>query len=107
MPSERWLARFAHAEAMLAPLLVALLQVAASSPAASTITVRAATTVQRVPLVGEATAPMLRPQLLAPLLPVVVTQEAPGHYHILVSGVAFGLEVGVTTTTIGGQVRPL
>ena len=91
---------------MLAPLLFAL-QVAASTPAASSITVRAASTVQRVPLVGEATSPMLRPQLLAPLLPVVVTQEAPGHYHILVSGVAFCLEVGVATATIGGQVRPL
>ncbi|PYP68855.1 MAG: hypothetical protein DMD26_00705 [Gemmatimonadetes bacterium] len=91
---------------MLAPLLLAL-QVAASAPGASSIAIRAATSVQRVALVGEATAPMLRPQSLAPLLPVVVTQEAPGRYHVLVSGVAFGLEVGVATTTIGGQVTPL
>ena len=91
---------------MLAPLLLAL-QVAASAPGASSMAIRAATSVQRVALVGEATAPMLRPQSLAPLLPVVVTQEAPGRYHILVSGVAFGLEVGVATTTIAGQVTPL
>src|SRR5437870_2406169 len=38
---------------MLAPLLLAL-QVAASGPGASSIAIRAATSVQRVPLVGEA-----------------------------------------------------
>ena len=91
---------------MLAPLLLAL-QVAAAGAGPASIAVRTATTVQRVALVGEPTAPMLRPQQLAPLLPVVVTREAPGHYHLLVSGIAFGLEVGVATVTIGGEIRPL
>ena len=89
---------------MLIPLILAL-QIAPAS--ATSITVRAASASQRVPLVAESVGPMLRPQLLAPLLPVVVTPDTPGHYRIVVSGVAFGVETGVASTTVAGQVQPL
>ncbi|HZI42620.1 MAG TPA: N-acetylmuramoyl-L-alanine amidase [Gemmatimonadaceae bacterium] len=85
--------------------LVMALQLAPANP--SSITVRTATASQRVPLVAEAVGPMVRPQLLAPLLPVVVTPDAPGHYRVVVAGVAFGVEVGVASTTIAGLVQPL
>jgi N-acetylmuramoyl-L-alanine amidase len=91
---------------MLIPLLFAL-QLAPTSATTSTITVRTATASQRVPLVAEAVGPMVRPQLLGPLLPIVVTPDSPGHYRLVVSGVAFGIEAGVASTIIAGQVQPL
>jgi N-acetylmuramoyl-L-alanine amidase len=50
---------------------------------------------------------MVRPQSLGPLLPVAVTPDAHGHYRLVVSGVAFAVEVGVASTTVAGQVQPL
>jgi N-acetylmuramoyl-L-alanine amidase len=91
---------------MLIPLLFAL-QVTATNGGASSIAVRTATAVQRIPVVSESAGPMLRPQSLAPLLPLVITTDAPGRYRLTVSGITFTLEVGVATTTIAGQVRPL
>ena len=62
---------------------------------------------QRVPLVMGATGPMLRPQTLAPIVPVRIDDDAAGHYRLTVSGVTVALEVGVATATIDGQVRQL
>lgn len=90
---------------MLIPLLLAL-QLRAATTAGS-VTVRTATASQQVPLVGDSAGPMLRPQMLAPLLPVSVVAEAPGRYRVEVAGVRFGLEIGVASTIVGGQVRPL
>jgi N-acetylmuramoyl-L-alanine amidase len=89
---------------MLIPLLALQLSAAAN---VSTITVRNGHASQQVPLVSEAAVPMLRPQWLAPLLPISVLGDAPGHYRLLVSGVAFDVETGVASTTVAGQVRPL
>ncbi|HEX4468929.1 MAG TPA: N-acetylmuramoyl-L-alanine amidase [Gemmatimonadaceae bacterium] len=91
---------------MLIPLLIAL-QVSAAAPNVASITVRTASASQRVPLVAEAGVPMLRPQALAPLLPISISSDAPGHYRLVVSGVAFAVEVGVASTSVAGQVQPL
>jgi N-acetylmuramoyl-L-alanine amidase len=45
--------------------------------------------------------------MLAPLLPVVVTPEAGGHFRLDMAGASFAIEVGVASTTVAGQVRPL
>jgi N-acetylmuramoyl-L-alanine amidase len=89
---------------MLIPLLIALQLTAAS---ATSITVRTANASQRVPLVTEQGVPMLRPQSLAPLLPISVSSDGPGHYRVLISGVAFTVEAGVPSTTVAGHVQPL
>ncbi|HEY2377769.1 MAG TPA: N-acetylmuramoyl-L-alanine amidase [Gemmatimonadaceae bacterium] len=91
---------------MLIPLLVAL-QVTVAGANATSITVRAASASQRVPLVADAGVPMLRPQALAPLLAISVAPDAPGHYRLTVAGVVFGVEVGVPSASVGGQVQPL
>jgi len=90
---------------MLIPLLLALQLRAATT--AGALTVRTASASQQIPLVGDTAGPMLRPQMLAPLLPVTVVAESPGHYRVELAGVRFGLEIGVASTTVGGQVRPL
>jgi N-acetylmuramoyl-L-alanine amidase len=90
-------------------MLIALaisLQLAAASPATS-IVIRSGTTEQRIPVVSGASGPMLRPQLLAPLLPVTITTTGPGHYRLAIASVALALEIGVPSATVGGQVRPL
>jgi N-acetylmuramoyl-L-alanine amidase len=51
--------------------------------------------------------PMLRPQALAPALPVSVSSDGRGHFRLNVSGVAMSLESGVAAATIGGQIRQL
>ena len=91
---------------MLIPLLIAL-QVTAASASVTSITVRTANASQRVPLVTEQGVPMLRPQSLAPLLPVSVSSDGPGHYRVVVSGVAFTVEAGVPSTIVAGHVQPL
>lgn len=90
---------------MLIPLLVAL-QLRAAATAGS-ITIRSANAVQRVPLLADSTGPVLRPQMLAPLLAIAVALDGPGHYRLDIAGVRFGIEAGVASTTIGGQVHPL
>ena len=90
---------------MLIPLLVAL-QLRAAVTAGS-ITVRTPSASQRVPLIADTSGPMLRPQMLAPLLPVSVVAESPGHYRLDIAGASLGLEIGVASTTVAGQVRPL
>jgi N-acetylmuramoyl-L-alanine amidase len=90
---------------MITALLVALQIGAATTPAS--ITVRGATTTQRVPLVMDAAGPMLRPQALAPLVPISVVDDAAGHYRLIVSGVTVALETGVAAATVSGQVRQL
>ena len=90
---------------MLIPLLLAL-QLRAATTAGS-VTVRTATASEQVPLVGDSAGPMLRPQMLAPLLPLSVVAESPGRYRLEVAGVRFRLEVGVASAVVAGQVRPL
>ena len=93
---------------MLIALALAL-QVAAAgreSPPPSFV-VRNASAEQRVPLVALTAGPMLKPQQLAPLLPVTVARDAPGHYRLSIGEIAFAIEVGVPSTMVKGQVRPL
>ena len=59
---------------MVFGLFVAL-QVAAGAPTPTSITVRGATQETRVMLVMQPTGPMLRPQALAPALPVTVSSD--------------------------------
>ena len=91
---------------MLFRLFVAL-QMAAGAATPTTITVRSANAETRVPLVRLPAGPMLRPQALAPALPVSVSSDGRGHYRLVVGGVAMALESGVATATVGGQVRQL
>jgi N-acetylmuramoyl-L-alanine amidase len=91
---------------MLIPFLLAL-QLTPGAATIASITVRTAIASQRVALVPDAAGPMLRPQSLGPLLPVAVTPDAPGHYRVVVFGVAFAVEAGVASTTVAGQVQPL
>jgi N-acetylmuramoyl-L-alanine amidase len=90
---------------MLIALVVALQLRAAGS--AANITVKSATASEQVPLILGTGGPMLRPEMLAPLLPIVVAMESPGHYRLEVAGVSFAIEIGVASTTVAGQVRPL
>ena len=92
---------------MMLPLLAAL-QLAAASAAPSFIVVKNATRSQRVPLVTTtAGGPLLRPELLAPVLGIVVTRQAPGVFRVTVGGVAMSLEAGIAAVTIAGQVTQL
>jgi N-acetylmuramoyl-L-alanine amidase len=90
---------------MLIPLLVAL-QLRAATTVGS-ITVRTPTATQRVPLIADSSGPVLRPQMLAPLLPVAVIAESPSRYRLEMAGVSLGIEIGVASVTVGGQVKPL
>ena len=90
---------------MLIPLLLALQLRAATTD--GTLIIRTETASLQVPLVSDSLGPMLRPTMLAPLLPVSVVAETPGRYRLVVAGVRFGLEIGVASTSVGGQVRPL
>jgi N-acetylmuramoyl-L-alanine amidase len=92
---------------MLIPLALVLQIAAAGSAASSSITIRAGTAEQRVPVIMEQSGPMLRPEWLAPLLPVTVAAETPGRYKMTISTVSFALETGRASVTVGGQVRPL
>src|ERR1051326_2410526 len=88
---------------MLIPLLLALQLRAATTD--GTLIIRTETASLQVPLVSDSLGPMLRPTMLAPLLPVSVVAETPGRYRLVVAGVRFGLEIGVASTSVGGQVR--
>jgi len=90
---------------MLIALLLGLQLRAAAS--GGTLTVRTATASERVPLIPDSAGPLLRPEMLAPLLPVTVTPQPAGHYRLVIAGTTFELEVGVSSATVGGQVRPL
>lgn len=90
---------------MLIPLFIAL-QIGAAG-GGSSITLRSGTATQRVPLVTDSGGPMLRPQSLAPILPVSVIAAAAGHYRVDIGSASIELEIGVPGATVGGQVRPL
>src|SRR5690349_8537852 len=90
---------------MLIALLLGLQLRAAAT--GGTLTVRTVTATERVPLIPDSTGPLLRPEMLAPLLPVSVTAQAAGHYRLVIAGTTFDLEVGVPSAVVGGQVRPL
>lgn len=90
---------------MLIALLVGLQLRAAAT--GGTLTVRTATASERVPLIADSAGPMLRPDMLAPLLAVTVTPQTAGHYQLAIAGTTFDLEVGVPSATVDGQVRPL
>lgn len=91
---------------MLVKLFVALQLAAGAVPSAS-ITVRSALAQTRVPLVNRPAGPMLRPQSLAPALPVSVSDDGRGHYRVVISTVVMSLESGVATAVVGGRVRQL
>ena len=88
---------------MILPLLAAL----QLSAGVGTLVVRTATQTQRVPLVASESGPLLRPELLAPLVAVTTAREAPGRYKVSVFGVPIGIEVGAATVRTEGLVRQL
>lgn len=88
---------------MIAAFGIAL-QIAAASPA---LVVRDRDHVVRVPTVATADGPMLRPELLAPMLPIEVHRVAGSAYTLEVWGVSFQLDPGVAMVRIGGDARPL
>ena len=88
---------------MILPLLAAL----QLSAGVGTLVVRTATQTQRVPLVASESGPLLRPELLAPLVAVTTAREAPGRYRVSVFGVPIGIEVGAATVRTEGLVRQL
>jgi N-acetylmuramoyl-L-alanine amidase len=90
---------------MITPLLLALQLAASAAP--TSITVRSALAETRVPLVMQPAGPMLRPQSLAPALPVRVSSDGRGHYQLTIADVGLSLESGVATARVGGQVRQL
>ena len=91
---------------MILPLLAAL-QLTAASAGVGTLVVRTATQTQRVPLVASESGPLVRPELLAPLVVVTTAREAPGRYRVSVFGVPIGMEVGAATVWTQGLVRQL
>jgi N-acetylmuramoyl-L-alanine amidase len=88
---------------MITSLFVAL-QLAA---APGSIIVRGPVAETRVPVVMQASVPMLRPQALAPALPVRVSSDGRGHFQLTISAVTLSLDAGVAATTVDGQVRQL
>jgi N-acetylmuramoyl-L-alanine amidase len=90
---------------MITSLLLAL-QLAAA-PTSTSITVRSATATVRVPLVARPAGPVLRPQSLAPAVPVAVSSDGRGHFRLIVAGVSMTLESGIPAVTVGGQLRQL
>ncbi|MFL5616570.1 MAG: N-acetylmuramoyl-L-alanine amidase [Gemmatimonadaceae bacterium] len=90
---------------MLIPLLVAL-QLRAAATAGS-ITIKTPTASQRVPLFADTSGPLLRPQMLSPLLPVTLTADGPLRYRLGIASVVMSVEIGIASTTVAGQVRPL
>jgi len=87
--------------------LLAALQLTAASAGAGVLVVRSAAAVQRVPLIASENGPLLQPELLAPLVQVTSTREAPGRYRVTVFGISIPVEVGVATISVGGQLRQL
>ena len=93
---------------MIITLLLGLQLAAAAGGSASTsITVRSTVAETRVPLVMQPSGPMLRPQSLAPAVPVRVSSDGRGHFQLTILGVSMALESGLTTATVAGQVRQL
>src|SRR5438093_4808854 len=88
---------------MILPLLAAR----QLSAGVGTLVVRTATQTQRVPLVASESGPLLRPELLAPLVAVTTAREARGRYRVSVFGVPIGIEVGAATVRTEGLVRQL
>lgn len=88
---------------MIAAFAVAF-QIAAASPA---LVVRDRDRSVRVPTVASADGPMLRPESLAPMLPIEVHRAAGSTYTLDVWGIRFVLDPGVAVVRVGNDVRPL
>jgi N-acetylmuramoyl-L-alanine amidase len=89
-------------------VLFAAFQLAAATPAAAqSLVVRDATQSGRVAVVSTPNGPMLRPELLAAMLPIVVRHDAGSSYTIEVEGTQLQLEAGVAIVRIGNETRPL
>ena len=85
-------------------LLVAL-QIAAAMP--QPLVVRNATDAVQVSLVNGAGGPMLRPQSLAPIVPVLVRAPSIGHYSVTIAGAQFDMEPGMAFVRVNGEIRQL
>jgi N-acetylmuramoyl-L-alanine amidase len=86
--------------------LAGAFQLATAMPPAS-LTMRDANRRVRVPIVASANGPMLRPEALSEMLPIVVRRESPSTYTLEVWGAKLRLETGVAVVQFGTESRPL
>src|SRR5450755_202153 len=90
---------------MIGSILFASFQLAAAAP--TTLVMRDANHSVRVPLVASADGPMLRPESLAPMLPITVRHDSASSYSLEVLGVRIQVDAGVAIARIGTDVRQL
>lgn len=86
-------------------LLAAALQLAVAAP--ETLVVKDANRVVRIPLVATRSGPMLAPEALAPLVPVVVRRTAPGEYAVRVNDVDVRLWPGMRFVAVADEWRQM
>jgi N-acetylmuramoyl-L-alanine amidase len=92
---------------MIASVLLGVaLQVSAAAPPASLV-MRDATHSVRVPLVASPDGPMLRPESMAPMLPITVRHDSASAYTLEVLGVRIQVDVGVAVARVGTNIRQL
>ncbi|MDB4876314.1 MAG: N-acetylmuramoyl-L-alanine amidase [Gemmatimonadetes bacterium] len=98
---------------MIGALFAAFQVAAAPLPQSQTaqspqsLVIRDATQSVRVAVVASPNGPMLRPDLLAAMVPIVVRHDSGSFYTIEVEGTRLQLESGVAIVRVGGETRPL
>lgn len=91
-------------------LALLALQVAAAgltAQAPTSLMVSNATKTVTVPLVAGAHGPLLRPELLSPVVPLTLKRISPLDYMLTISGVELHLEPGSAAVKVGNDVRQL
>ena len=84
-----------------------LLQVAVALHSERPIIVRRAAQTIQVPIVSSRRGPMLRPEALAPLMPVTIQRRSPLQYAVSIGGVDMELEPGMNFVRAGASLRQL
>ena len=85
---------------MIAALLVAL-QLAATSPSSGAFVVRDASRSVSVPLIHSASGPLVRPELLRPVVPITVSHLTGDRWLIILGGSTIEVEEGVRFARVG------
>jgi N-acetylmuramoyl-L-alanine amidase len=93
---------------VLGALLLALqLKAASPHPNEAVLVVRDASRSQRIALTLTHAGPMLRPELLNPIVGLTLSRSGPAKFNVVVGGVTMELEAGTTTVRVGGDIRQL
>ncbi len=82
-------------------VLLAAFQLASSSPSAGAFVVRDASRSVSVPLVYSPTGPLVRPELLRPIVPITVSHLTGDRWLLIVGGSTIEVEEGVRFARVG------